>query len=132
MKLSVHAGQREDTAGRADPGDRQRSAQRQGRDARERHGGGRPLDRSAQLDQEQQRRARPRDEAKPGGQQCYFGMKCHIGVDADSGLVHAARGTSGAINDAIEANSLGAQPTIMSTPTPATRARAHALMPGAT
>ncbi len=33
-------------------------------------------------------------------------MKCHIGVDADSGLVHTVRGTSGAVNDVIEANSL--------------------------
>ncbi|ADX46017.1 transposase IS4 family protein [Paracidovorax avenae ATCC 19860] len=40
------------------------------------------------------------------GQQWYFGMKCHIGVDADSGLVHTVRGTSGAVNDVIEANSL--------------------------
>lgn len=40
------------------------------------------------------------------GPQWYFGMKCHIGVDADSGLVHTVRGTSGAVNDVIEANSL--------------------------
>ncbi len=40
------------------------------------------------------------------GQRWYFGMKCHIGVDADSGLVHTVRGTSGAVNDVIEANSL--------------------------
>ena len=40
------------------------------------------------------------------GQQWYFGKKCHIGVDADSGLVHTVRGTSGAANDVIEANSL--------------------------
>ncbi|WP_026434059.1 IS5 family transposase [Paracidovorax oryzae] len=40
------------------------------------------------------------------GQQWYFGMKCHIGVDADSGLVHTVRGTSGAVNDVVEANSL--------------------------
>ena len=40
------------------------------------------------------------------GQQWYFGMKCHIGVDVGSGLVHTVRGTSGAVNDVIEANSL--------------------------
>ncbi|TNV44552.1 IS5 family transposase, partial [Corallococcus exiguus] len=40
------------------------------------------------------------------GQQWYFVMKCHIGVDADSGLVHTVRGTSGAVHDVIEANSL--------------------------
>ena len=40
------------------------------------------------------------------GQQWYFGMKCHIGVDMTSGLVHTVKGTSGAVNDVIEANSL--------------------------
>jgi IS5 family transposase len=40
------------------------------------------------------------------GNQWYFGMKCHIGVDADSGLVHTVRGTSGNVNDVVEANSL--------------------------
>ena len=40
------------------------------------------------------------------GQQWYFGMKCHIGVDVESGLVHTVKGTSGAVNDVIEANSL--------------------------
>ena len=40
------------------------------------------------------------------GNQWYFGMKAHIGVDADSGLVHTVRGTSGNVNDVIEANSL--------------------------
>ena len=40
------------------------------------------------------------------GQQWYFGMKAHIGVDADSGLVHTVRGTSGHVNDVVEANSL--------------------------
>ena len=33
-------------------------------------------------------------------------MKAHIGVDADSGLVHTVRGTSGNVNDVVEANSL--------------------------
>ncbi len=40
------------------------------------------------------------------GNQWYFGMKCHIGVDADSGLVHTVRGTTGSVNDVVEANSL--------------------------
>ena len=32
------------------------------------------------------------------GNQWYFGMKVHIGVDADSGLVHSVRGTSGLLH----------------------------------
>ena len=40
------------------------------------------------------------------GQQWYFGMKAHIGVDAESGLVHSVRGTSGSVNDVVEANAL--------------------------
>ena len=40
------------------------------------------------------------------GQQWFFGMKAHIGVYADSGLVHTVRGTSGNVNDVVEANSL--------------------------
>lgn len=40
------------------------------------------------------------------GQQWFFGMKAHIGVDADSGLVHTVRGTSGNVNDVVEASSL--------------------------
>ena len=33
-------------------------------------------------------------------------MKAHIGVDAESGLVHTVRGTSGHVSDIAEANSL--------------------------
>jgi IS5 family transposase len=40
------------------------------------------------------------------GNEWYFGMKAHIGVDADSGLVHTVRGTSGNVGDVIEANGL--------------------------
>ena len=40
------------------------------------------------------------------GNQWFFGMKAHIGVDADSGLVHTVRGTTGSVNDVVEANSL--------------------------
>ena len=40
------------------------------------------------------------------GQQWFFGMKAHIGVDADSGLVHTVRGTTGSVNDVIEGNAL--------------------------
>ena len=40
------------------------------------------------------------------GNQWYFGMKAHIGVDAESGLVYTVRGTSGNVNDVVEANAL--------------------------
>lgn len=40
------------------------------------------------------------------GNQWYFGMKAHIGVNAESGLVHTVRGTSGNVSDVLEANSL--------------------------
>ena len=40
------------------------------------------------------------------GNQWYFGMKAHIGVDVESGLVHTVRGTSGNVNDVVEANAL--------------------------
>lgn len=40
------------------------------------------------------------------GNQWHFGMKAHIGVDAESGLVHTVRGTSGNVNDVVEANRL--------------------------
>ena len=40
------------------------------------------------------------------GNQWYFGMKVHIGVDAESGLVHTIRGTSGNVSDIAEANNL--------------------------
>ena len=33
-------------------------------------------------------------------------MKTHIDVDAESGLVHSVRGTSGSVNDVVEANVL--------------------------
>ena len=38
--------------------------------------------------------------------QWLFGMKAHIGADAESGLVHAVRGTSGHVSDIAEANPL--------------------------
>ena len=40
------------------------------------------------------------------GEQMYFGMKAHIGADAESGLVHTVRGTSGNVSDVTEGNSL--------------------------
>lgn len=40
------------------------------------------------------------------GNQWYFGVKAYIRVDADSGLVHSVRATSGNVGDVIEANSL--------------------------
>lgn len=40
------------------------------------------------------------------GNQWYFGMKAHIGVDADSGLVHTVRCTSGNDHDITQAHRL--------------------------
>lgn len=40
------------------------------------------------------------------GKQWYFGIKAHIGVDADSGLGHTVRGTSGNVVDVTEGNRL--------------------------
>ena len=40
------------------------------------------------------------------GNQWHFGMKAHIGVDAESGLVHTVRATSGNVHDIVEGNSL--------------------------
>jgi IS5 family transposase len=40
------------------------------------------------------------------GEQMYFGMKAHIGADAQSGLVHTVKGTSGNVHDVTEGNSL--------------------------
>ena len=48
----------------------------------------------------------PEMHSSKKGNQWYFGMKAHIGVDAESGLVHAVRGTSGHVSDIAEANSL--------------------------
>ena len=48
----------------------------------------------------------PEMHSSQKGKQWYFGMKAHIGVDADSGLVHTVRGTSGNVSDVVEANSL--------------------------
>ena len=48
----------------------------------------------------------PEIHSSQKGKQWYFGMKAHIGVDADSGLVHTVRGTSGNVADITEGNSL--------------------------
>lgn len=48
----------------------------------------------------------PEMHSSKKGNQWYFGMKAHIGVDADSGLVHSVRGTSGHVSDIAEGNSL--------------------------
>lgn len=48
----------------------------------------------------------PEMHSSKKGNQWYFGMKAHIGVDAQSGLVHTVRGTSGHVSDIAEANSL--------------------------
>lgn len=48
----------------------------------------------------------PEMHSSKKGEQMYFGMKAHIGADADSGLVHTVRGTSGNVHDVVEGNSL--------------------------
>ena len=48
----------------------------------------------------------PEMKQSKNGNQWYFGMKAHIGVDAESGLVHTVRGTTGSTNDVTEANAL--------------------------
>ena len=48
----------------------------------------------------------PEMHSSQKGNEWHFGMKAHIGVDADSGLVHTVRGTSGNVADVTEANSL--------------------------
>ena len=48
----------------------------------------------------------PEMHSSKKGNQWYFGMKAHIGADAESGLVHTVRGTSGHVGDVTEGNSL--------------------------
>ncbi|MDP3651837.1 MAG: IS5 family transposase [Rhodoferax sp.] len=48
----------------------------------------------------------PEMHSSKKGNQWYFGMKAHIGADAESGLVHTVRGTSGKVGDVTEGNSL--------------------------
>jgi transposase, IS5 family len=48
----------------------------------------------------------PEMHSSKKGEQMYFGMKAHIGSDAESGLVHTVRGTSGNVHDVTEGNSL--------------------------
>ncbi len=48
----------------------------------------------------------PEMHSSQKGNEWHFGMKAHIGVDADSGLVHTVRGTSGNVADVTEGNSL--------------------------
>ena len=48
----------------------------------------------------------PEMHSSKKGQQMYFGMKAHIGADAESGLVHTVRGTSGNVHDVVEGNSM--------------------------
>lgn len=48
----------------------------------------------------------PEMHSSKKGLQWYFGMKAHMGVDAESGLVHTVRGTSGHVSDIAEANTL--------------------------
>lgn len=48
----------------------------------------------------------PEMHSSQKGNQWYFGMKAHIGADAQSGLVHTVRGSSGNVHDVVEGNSL--------------------------
>ncbi len=48
----------------------------------------------------------PEMHSSKKGEQMYFGMKAHIGADAESGLVHTVRATSGNVHDVVEGNSL--------------------------
>jgi len=48
----------------------------------------------------------PEMHSSKKGNQRYFGMKAHIGADAESGLVHTVRGTSGNVSDIEEAHNL--------------------------
>ena len=53
-----------------------------------------------------ERQRDPEMHSSKKGEQMYFGMKAHIGADADSGLVHTVRGTSGNVHDVTEGNNL--------------------------
>ena len=48
----------------------------------------------------------PEMHSSKKGNQWHFGMKAHIGADAESGLVHSVRATSGNVHDVSEGNSL--------------------------
>jgi transposase, IS5 family len=48
----------------------------------------------------------PEMHSSKKGEQMYFGMKAHIGADAESGLVHTVRVTSGNVHDINEGNTL--------------------------
>ena len=48
----------------------------------------------------------PEMHSSQKGNQWHFGMKAHIGADAESGLVHTVRGTSGNVHDVVEGSSL--------------------------
>jgi IS5 family transposase len=48
----------------------------------------------------------PQMHSSKKANQWYFGAKAHIGVDAESGLVHTMRCTSGNVSDVVEGNRL--------------------------
>jgi IS5 family transposase len=48
----------------------------------------------------------PEMHSSQKGNQWHFGLKAHIGVDAESGLVHTVRCTSGNVNDVTQAHRL--------------------------
>jgi IS5 family transposase len=53
-----------------------------------------------------QHRRNPGMHSSKKGQQMYLAIKAHIGADAESGLVHTVRGTSGNVSDVTYGNSL--------------------------
>jgi IS5 family transposase len=63
------------------------------------------------------------------GNQWYVGLKAYTSVDADSGLVHTVRGTSGRVADITEGNSLlhGQEADVFRIP--ATKVPTKTLMP---
>ena len=48
----------------------------------------------------------PEMNSSKKGNQWHFGVKVYIGNDAEAGLVHSVRGTSGNVHDVTEGNSL--------------------------
>ena len=79
---------------------------RKGLTAQSRHSRRCHLDCSAHRDQKRTKPKTARCIRARRAKQRYFGMKAHIGVDADSGLVHTARGSSSNVADITQANNL--------------------------
>ena len=69
------------------------------------HCGGRPLDCSAQFQKNKGKACDTEMHSSQKGQQWCSGVKAHIEVDAEPGLVHTVRGTSGNVADSVEGSS---------------------------